>query len=73
MNAQARALINKSVMHARTLLVRPAQKTVTAICGARVILNHALWTPNADLNRHAVTCPGCNAMLRERDKAERES
>jgi hypothetical protein len=64
MNPQARALINKHCIHAVDKVAPYHQKRVTAVCGARVMRQKAIYNPRLN----DITCTGCAALLMERNK-----
>jgi len=52
------------VIHAIDRDPRPGQRTITAICGARVSVNVVLSVFNWDFA--SIKCVGCRAMFAER-------
>jgi hypothetical protein len=62
------------MVHSRDRIVNYDQKRVVATCGMRVLVNRTMYAPlvphplNSD-----ITCPGCIAILREREKEARRA
>ncbi len=61
----------KGLTHARDREVWYNQKTVVAVCGLKVPIPRTVYVPLIEAG--SVTCVGCRAILRERERESRNS
>jgi hypothetical protein len=64
--------MNDPITHSRDKVIKHKQKRVVATCGMRVVSSRTIYGPSL-VDESPITCTGCVAILREREREVRQS